>query len=252
MPEWSLLLAWSLQSEWHQKGLKEHPAEVDQTPRENNDYSGYKYPVFPRHGNHHNITNQKLKPRLGGPTGHSELASVTHILNATMPNRFQTFLPRYKIDAEEKPGTARQEERPEMMIRKPPAVHPTGLNPDFVTSTPFIDKAAPRPSSGSGEACIDLTGSGPLSLYSCDPEEDSQMSFHSGLIPNSGSGKKKRNSYADSPHKLTCPYCPRAFPWISSLKRHILTHTGGYPDMFLYNKTTTITKNHRTNDIDKT
>ena len=38
--------------------------------------------------------------------------------------------------------------------------------------------------------------------------------------------KKKRNSYADSPHKLRCPYCPRAFPWISSLKRHILTHTG--------------------------
>jgi hypothetical protein len=41
-----------------------------------------------------------------------------------------------------------------------------------------------------------------------------------------GSIKRKRNSYADSPHKLRCPYCPRAFPWISSLKRHILTHTG--------------------------
>ena len=40
--------------------------------------------------------------------------------------------------------------------------------------------------------------------------------------------KRKRNSYADSPHKLRCPYCPRAFPWISSLKRHILTHTGMY------------------------
>lgn len=38
--------------------------------------------------------------------------------------------------------------------------------------------------------------------------------------------KKKRNSYADSPHKLECPYCPRAFPWVSSLNRHILTHTG--------------------------
>ncbi|XP_036359801.1 ras-responsive element-binding protein 1 isoform X4 [Octopus sinensis] len=37
--------------------------------------------------------------------------------------------------------------------------------------------------------------------------------------------KKKRNSYADSPHKLKCPYCPRNFPWASSLKRHILTHT---------------------------
>ena len=40
--------------------------------------------------------------------------------------------------------------------------------------------------------------------------------------------KKKRNSYADSPHKLECPYCPRAFPWVSSLNRHILTHTGKF------------------------
>ena len=38
--------------------------------------------------------------------------------------------------------------------------------------------------------------------------------------------KKKRNSYADSPHKLNCPHCPRSFPWVSSLNRHMLTHTG--------------------------
>ncbi|XP_005101567.2 uncharacterized protein LOC101861292 [Aplysia californica] len=41
--------------------------------------------------------------------------------------------------------------------------------------------------------------------------------------------KKKRNSYADSPHKFTCPYCPRCFPWLSSLNRHLLTHTGQKP-----------------------
>ena len=29
--------------------------------------------------------------------------------------------------------------------------------------------------------------------------------------------------------KQTCPYCFRKFPWISSLKRHILTHTGLKP-----------------------
>ncbi|XP_064598701.1 ras-responsive element-binding protein 1-like isoform X2 [Liolophura sinensis] len=41
--------------------------------------------------------------------------------------------------------------------------------------------------------------------------------------------KKKRNSYADSPHKLHCPYCSRTFPWVSSLTRHLLTHTGQKP-----------------------
>lgn len=25
---------------------------------------------------------------------------------------------------------------------------------------------------------------------------------------------------------MTCPYCPRVFPWASSLQRHMLTHTG--------------------------
>ncbi|GFR78995.1 Ras-related protein RIC1 [Elysia marginata] len=41
--------------------------------------------------------------------------------------------------------------------------------------------------------------------------------------------KKKRNSYADSPHKFSCPYCSRCFPWLSSLNRHLLTHTGQKP-----------------------
>ena len=46
--------------------------------------------------------------------------------------------------------------------------------------------------------------------------------------------QKKRNSYADSPHRLVCPYCPRAFPWISSLNRHILTHTGKKKYWFVF------------------
>lgn len=56
-------------------------------------------------------------------------------------------------------------------------------------------------------------------------------SSNQGLMPKKTDGdltplKKKRNSYADSPHKLSCPHCPRSFPWVSSLKRHLLTHTG--------------------------
>ncbi|KAM8966976.1 ras-responsive element-binding protein 1 [Pelodytes ibericus] len=39
----------------------------------------------------------------------------------------------------------------------------------------------------------------------------------------------KRNSYSNSVQKITCPYCPRVFPWASSLQRHMLTHTGQKP-----------------------
>ncbi|ESO03665.1 hypothetical protein HELRODRAFT_112077 [Helobdella robusta] len=38
-----------------------------------------------------------------------------------------------------------------------------------------------------------------------------------------------KSSYSDSPHKLMCCYCPRTFPWASSLGRHLLTHIGEKP-----------------------
>ncbi|XP_026869070.2 ras-responsive element-binding protein 1 isoform X1 [Electrophorus electricus] len=41
--------------------------------------------------------------------------------------------------------------------------------------------------------------------------------------------KGKKNAYSNSVQKLTCPYCPRVFPWASSLQRHMLTHTGQKP-----------------------
>ncbi|XP_032870481.1 ras-responsive element-binding protein 1 [Amblyraja radiata] len=41
--------------------------------------------------------------------------------------------------------------------------------------------------------------------------------------------KAKKNSYSNSVQKITCPYCPRLFPWASSLQRHMLTHTGQKP-----------------------
>lgn len=38
--------------------------------------------------------------------------------------------------------------------------------------------------------------------------------------------KGKKNAYSNSVQKMTCPFCPRVFPWASSLQRHMLTHTG--------------------------
>ncbi|XP_072535454.1 ras-responsive element-binding protein 1 isoform X2 [Salminus brasiliensis] len=41
--------------------------------------------------------------------------------------------------------------------------------------------------------------------------------------------KSKKNAYSNSVQKMTCPFCPRVFPWASSLQRHMLTHTGQKP-----------------------
>ena len=32
-----------------------------------------------------------------------------------------------------------------------------------------------------------------------------------------------------APNRVSCPYCYRKFPWTSSLRRHVLTHTGQKP-----------------------
>ncbi|XP_064466760.1 ras-responsive element-binding protein 1-like [Ornithodoros turicata] len=48
-------------------------------------------------------------------------------------------------------------------------------------------------------------------------------------VPTGESKEKKRSSYADSPNSVSCPFCSRKFPWTSSLRRHILTHTGQKP-----------------------
>jgi len=41
--------------------------------------------------------------------------------------------------------------------------------------------------------------------------------------------KKKKSAYSMAPNRVICPFCERPFPWTSSLRRHILTHTGQKP-----------------------
>merc|ERR1719225_1216765 len=68
-----------------------------------------------------------------------------------------------------------------------------------------------------------------------DEEEINVSDHHSTQGGNDGdsssitSGKVRISAYSSAPHKIDCPFCGRKFPWISSMKRHILTHTGQKP-----------------------
>ncbi|KAM7538648.1 hypothetical protein Aperf_G00000058509 [Anoplocephala perfoliata] len=59
-----------------------------------------------------------------------------------------------------------------------------------------------------------------LTTQSLKVEPSSSMATH-----------RKKNSYKDAPKLITCPVdgCNQKFPWNSSLKRHILTHTPHKP-----------------------
>ena len=61
-------------------------------------------------------------------------------------------------------------------------------------------------------------------------KNDADMDGEAGSESSNGDNDdKKKSAYSSAPHKMPCPYCDRKFPWSSSLKRHILTHTGQKP-----------------------
>ncbi|XP_053322245.1 ras-responsive element-binding protein 1 [Spea bombifrons] len=83
------------------------------------------------------------------------------------------------------------------------------------------------------EKMLATTDTNKFSPYLQSTEDLKEAADHNGTSEDerdSGEDKRaKRNSYSNSVQKITCPYCPRVFPWASSLQRHMLTHTGQKP-----------------------
>lgn len=59
--------------------------------------------------------------------------------------------------------------------------------------------------------------------------EPSATAADGGLRVSDKSREVRRSAYNTAPNRVACPYCHRLFPWTSSLRRHILTHTGQKP-----------------------
>ncbi|XP_018621174.1 ras-responsive element-binding protein 1 [Scleropages formosus] len=85
------------------------------------------------------------------------------------------------------------------------------------------------------EKMLATTAANKFSPYLSDPmvlakeeakedQDNRQQNRHQVQQP-----KGKKNAYSNSVQKMNCPFCPRVFPWASSLQRHMLTHTGQKP-----------------------
>jgi len=74
------------------------------------------------------------------------------------------------------------------------------------------------------EALVKKQSSKPFNTFFDTSDEDEDKTGNS-----EDDIEKQKSAYATAPNKIDCPFCGRKFPWISSMKRHILTHTGQKP-----------------------
>ncbi|KRT84197.1 zinc finger protein, partial [Oryctes borbonicus] len=110
---------------------------------------------------------------------------------------------------------------------------------DLVSVSRLLDNASQQPfkdyfkrdgdeqdgEGGSEEDEEGLVASGSTSEGNSGTDENKSESEN---LSNQGPVKKK-SAYSLAPNRVSCPYCSRKFPWTSSLRRHILTHTGQKP-----------------------
>lgn len=140
-----------------------------------------------------------------------DLASVSQILTTTRANSFKAYFANHHQDDDALPLLGQA----------------NGYNPN--TSEYGNDSAQIKdePHDLEDREYIEVNPEENTVSHSSDVKDTTRQELEVDSVQKSQ--KKKRNSYADSPHKLKCPHCPRHFPWASSLNRHILTHTGEKP-----------------------
>ena len=66
-------------------------------------------------------------------------------------------------------------------------------------------------------------------LVAGSPSEGNNSGSEEKSESESAVPQKKKSAYSLAPNRVCCPYCSRKFPWTSSLRRHVLTHTGQKP-----------------------
>lgn len=123
-----------------------------------------------------------------------EFASVEKMLATTDANKFSTYLQTGAADVAAKRGKKTGRRRKDHRLRSPKP------HPLLISTSSFADGDR----GGAGE------------------EKEGGAREDGKATPSKG----KKNAYSNSVQKMTCPFCPRVFPWASSLQRHMLTHTG--------------------------
>ncbi|CAH2057200.1 unnamed protein product, partial [Iphiclides podalirius] len=108
------------------------------------------------------------------------------------------------------------------LINKPPPVaEKTDVGTDpVVNSEPLVPVVPTRSDEEEDEeGLVASTSEGNNS-----GSDENKSESDTGAVP-----PKKKSAYSLAPNRVSCPYCHRKFPWSSSLRRHVLTHTGQKP-----------------------
>ncbi|XP_038068600.1 ras-responsive element-binding protein 1-like isoform X2 [Patiria miniata] len=151
-----------------------------------------------------------------GSDASGELASVSKILAASS-NNFQVCFPQTGGQAKQE-GEMEKEEY--------------AKDEELSIKEEFLELENPTNTAGNAEW-------DQAQMQDVDLAEEYDLVIDESLASSSEAGDgqelnktKERSSERDRsnlPTKEMCPYCNRKFPWISSLRRHILTHTGLKP-----------------------